>query len=161
MNFDSTQYEYIVNFRSLFVNEDRRNGGKKLSLSFTLAGRMMKGEAVFDHGVLPEQRRFKTDITLYHGQDVEKDHTAFIKKVNSFRQCLGLPVIKTDGVLRILDTTRIDFMELKQTKARLLALTAFKINPTISVETIRDQSHRFQWANSMFFKPEFNEIIKS
>ena len=159
MNFDSTQYEYITSFRSLFVNEDKRNGGKKLSLTFNIVGKLMQGQAVLSNQVLPEQKRFKSDITLYHGQNEDKDREAFIKKVNSFRRCMGLPMVETDGVLRILDTTRIDFMTLKGNKTLPLALVAFKVNPEVAVETIRGMSHQFQWANGLFFKPTFKDMI--
>jgi hypothetical protein len=157
MNFDSTQYEYVTNFRSLFVNDDKRNGGKKLSLTFNVVGKLFQGE-VTQEG-LPEQRRFKSDITLFHGANPDKDKESFIKKVNSFRRCLGLSSVKTDGVLRILDTTRLDFMFLKEAKCVPVALVSFRINPTMTIETIKGQSHQFQWANSLFFKPTFLEAV--
>jgi len=159
MNFDSIKREGIIKASSLFVNEDKRNGGHKISFAFKVVARLINGEVIDDPQWLPEQRRFKTDLTIFHGKDKERDQGAFITKVNSLRECMNLAPIVTQSPMDIMDTTKMDFMELKKSETVLNMLAVWLENPTIQVETIHGLSHRFQWANSMFFRPGFRQMI--
>ena len=159
MNFDSIKREGIIKASSLFVNDDKRNGGLKISFAFKVVARLINGEVIDDAEWLPDQRRFKTDLTIFHGKDEARDQGAFVIKVNSLRECLGLSKIATASVNEIMEITKNDFMELKKNDQILRTLAVWLENPTVQVETIHGLSHRFQWANSMFFRPEFREMI--
>jgi hypothetical protein len=155
-NKNSAPVEFGARILSCFVN------GKdepKLSLSFRVVSRIIDGKVVSDPEVLPEQPRFKADLSLYKGNDPVKDKRAYVKKINSLRQCWGLPIIQTEGSKRILETTRVDFMSLKEKKAVPVVLMVFRVNPVTMIETIHGKSYRFNWGNGVTFVPWASELL--
>jgi|APSaa5957512576_1039674.scaffolds.fasta_scaffold45982_4 hypothetical protein len=155
----NSQHEGIMRISTVFINPDKRNGGWKLSMSFILAGVLMDGKVVTDKLVLPQQRRFKTEMTMYHDDNEPQNRGAYISKLNYLRESLDLPKIVTDSIEVILEATRDDFLGLKRNKKVPLVLMEMKVNPEIMIESIHGISHMYQWGNAVRPKPEFREIV--
>lgn len=152
MSYDNNRTEFVVQVRSLFVNE--WNGAKYLRVHFVAIDTMTGDD-------LPKQRRFKTNIQEYQleGQGEEQARKRFISTVNAFRGCLGMEAIETMGGIKILEQTQREFMLLKQEKISPKVLMSCVINPELKTESFRGQTMVYQWTNRDYWKKEFYPLL--
>jgi hypothetical protein len=156
-NDNNITREGIIMLSSMFPNQDRRNGGWKLSIAFVVIGRILSGNVTFGE-YLPTQRRFKAEISVFPGKDQENSERACITKINALRSCLGLGKV-TGSVQEVMEITRNDFVNLKNTKSVLNVLATWVENPNVAMEEIHGKTFLFNWANGIQLRPQFKDLI--
>lgn len=144
--------EGVFEIRSLFIN--KKGTDFKLSGSMTLVGTLREGEVVRSLEYLPANRRFKFDLAPYQG-----NNSSFISKLQSMSASMGIEPLKTDNSLELLQSIHSGFMDQKQGKRVPLLCISGTVNPVIQSERIGNESHGFQWFNSLYFKPVFYRML--